>query len=160
MNNGMAYRASVCWWLLAQVKLTWASPWQQLLRLPAGRYPTNLYFAADLTFSLSLTLLFPPLTYITRARTHVYIRILFFSLPSSFRLSHLSRSISLSLAYLLSRASPSSLLFPLPSCDFYPCFTILFVPQLPRKRETDFGNRRGETILNNNDDNFIWSIRL
>lgn len=55
MNNGMAYRASVCRWLLAQVKLTWASPWQQLLRLPAGRYPTNLYFAADLA-SLSLSL--------------------------------------------------------------------------------------------------------
>lgn len=57
MNNGMAYRASVCRWLLAQVKLTWASPWQQLLRLPAGRYPTNLYFAADLVWlSISLSL--------------------------------------------------------------------------------------------------------
>lgn len=40
--------ALVCRWLLAQTKLTRASPWQQLLRLPAGRYPTNLYFAADL----------------------------------------------------------------------------------------------------------------
>lgn len=129
MNNGMAYRASVCRWLLAQVKLTWASPWQQLLRLPAGRYPTNLYFAADLTFSPSPSLClspspFPSLSFsCSHTQTHIYT--LFFLLPPSFFLSHSFRNMSLPRS--LSRASPSSLLLPSPSYDFYPCFTILFV---------------------------------
>lgn len=150
MNNGMAYRASVCRWLLAQVKLTWASPWQQLLRLPAGRYPTNLYFAADLTFSPSLSLSPHPSRCLSVAltRKHTYtLSSSLYLLPSS-SVTHSAMSLPRSLACSL-ELHPHLYSFRLRLTTS--TRALRFSSFLPPKERTDFGIRHGVSPLNSFD---------
>lgn len=95
----------------------------------------------------------PTLSHTTHIHTHTHAHIHSLLPSASFLLlqSLTQCNVSPSLTHLLSRASPSSLLLLSPSCDFYPCFTILFVPRLPSKEKTDFENRRGESPLDSYD---------
>lgn len=162
MNNGMAYRASVCRWLLAQVKLTWASPWQQLLRLPAGRYPTNLYFAADLTFSPSLSLPRPsPFSLclsVALTRKHTYtLSSSLYLLPSS-SVTHSAMSLPRSLTYSL---EPHPHLYSFRLRLTTSIRALRFSSFLLPKERTDFGIRHGVSSLNSCDTiSFGFSIHF
>lgn len=101
-----------------------------LLSLSLSPFPSS---HSPLSFSLSHAH-----TYSVSAHTYTYRYV--YTLSSSLYLlpaplaTQSAVSPSLAHSHLLSRASPSSLLLPSrPSCNFYPRFTILFVPRVPPK---------------------------